>query len=141
MVQNADEVLAKMLEDPNVHAEWEHYHKLKDDKRITRPGRWLRRTGLDELPQVINVFRGEMSLVGPRPYLHEEFENMGDAAQIVVHVRPGITGWWQVMGRSNLSFQERIRLELYYVSHWSLWLDLYIFIKTFWVVLFLKDGN
>jgi len=141
MVQNAEEVLVKMLEDPNVRAEWEHYHKLKDDKRITRAGRWLRRIGLDELPQVINFILGEMSLVGPRPYLQTEFEKMGEAAQVLVRVRPGITGWWQVMGRNNISFQERIRLELYYVSHWSLWLDFYIIIKTFWVVLFLRDGN
>jgi Undecaprenyl-phosphate galactose phosphotransferase WbaP len=141
MLQNADDVLAKMLEDPNVRAEWEHYHKLKDDKRITRAGRWIRRMGLDELPQMINIILGEMSLVGPRPYLEAELEKMGEAAQILVHVRPGITGWWQVMGRNKIYFQERIRLELYYVSHWSLWLDFYVIIKTFWVVLFLRDGN
>ena len=90
---------------------------------------------------MINFLLGEMSLVGPRPYLQTEFEKMGEAAQVLVRVRPGITGWWQVMGRNNISFQERIRLELYYVSHWSLWLDFYIIIKTFWVVLFLRDGN
>lgn len=141
MVQNADEVMAKMLEDSDVRYEWEHYHKLKDDRRITRAGRWLRRMGLDELPQVINILRGEMSLVGPRPYMQEELEKMGDAAQTIFHVRPGMTGWWQVNGRNTLSFQERIRLELYYVSNWSFWLDFFIILKTFWILLFGKDGN
>ena len=141
MFQNADEVLAKMLDDPNIRSEWEHYHKLADDRRITQAGKWLRRLSLDELPQIINILRGEMSLVGPRPYLPEELEKMGDAAQTVLHVRPGITGWWQVMGRNNLSFQDRIRLELYYVANWSWWLDLFIVIKTFWVVLFIRDGK
>jgi Undecaprenyl-phosphate galactose phosphotransferase WbaP len=141
MVQNADEVLAKMVEDPSVGREWEHYHKLKTDSRITRAGRWIRRMGLDELPQVINILRGEMSLVGPRPYLQDELKKMGDAARTVFHVRPGITGWWQVNGRNELSFQERVRLELYYVSNWSLWLDFFIFIKTFWVMFFLRNGS
>ncbi len=141
MFQNADEVLAKMLDDPNIRSEWEHYHKLADDRRITQAGKWLRRLSLDELPQIINILRGEMSLVGPRPYLPEELEKMGDAAQTVLHVRPGITGWWQVMGRNSLSFQDRIRLELYYVANWSWWLDLFIVIKTFWVVLFIRDGK
>jgi Undecaprenyl-phosphate galactose phosphotransferase WbaP len=141
MVQNADEVLAKMMEDPDLWKEWEHYHKIKNDGRITRAGRWLRRMGLDELPQVINILRGEMSFVGPRPYLHAELKKLGDSAQTVFHVRPGITGWWQVNGRNNLSFQERVRLELYYVSNWSLWLDFFIIIKTFWVMFFLRDGN
>jgi Undecaprenyl-phosphate galactose phosphotransferase WbaP len=141
MVQNADEVLAKMVEDPSVGKEWEHYHKLKNDRRITRAGRWLRRMGLDELPQVINILRGEMSLVGPRPYLQDELKKMGDATQTVFHVRPGITGWWQVNGRNELSFQERVRLELYYVSNWSLWLDFFIILKTFWVMFFLRNGS
>jgi lipopolysaccharide/colanic/teichoic acid biosynthesis glycosyltransferase len=140
MVQNADEVLAKMVEDPSARKEWEHYHKLKADRRITRAGHWLRRMGLDELPQVINILRGEMSLVGPRPYLQDELKKMGDAAQTVFHVRPGITGWWQVNGRNELSFQERVRLELYYVSNWSLWLDFFIILKTFWVMFFLRNG-
>ncbi len=141
MVQNADEVITKMVEDPSVRKEWEHYHKLKTDSRITRAGRWIRRMGLDELPQVINILRGEMSLVGPRPYLQDELKKMGDAARTVFHVRPGITGWWQVNGRNELSFQERVRLELYYVSNWSLWLDFFIILKTFWVMFFLRDGN
>jgi Undecaprenyl-phosphate galactose phosphotransferase WbaP len=141
MFQNADDALAKLLESPDMRDEWEHYHKLVDDRRITRVGNWLRRLSLDELPQVINILRGEMSLVGPRPYMLSEINKIGDAAQIVLHVRPGITGWWQVMGRNKLSFQERIRLELYYVSNWSLWLDLFIMIKTFWVMLFLRDGK
>ena len=141
MVQNADEVMTKMLEDPGVRKEWEHYHKLKNDKRITRVGRRLRRMGLDELPQVINILRGEMSFVGPRPYLCAELKQMGDAVQTVFHVHPGITGWWQVNGRNELSFQERVRLELYYVSNWSLWLDFFIILKTFWVMFFLRNGN
>ncbi|MGD0878745.1 MAG: exopolysaccharide biosynthesis polyprenyl glycosylphosphotransferase [Anaerolineales bacterium] len=141
MVQNANEVLAKMVEDPSVRKEWEHFHKLKADMRITRAGRWLRRMGLDELPQVINILRGEMSLVGPRPYKQDELSKIGDAAQTVFHVRPGITGWWQVNGRNELSFQERVSLELYYVSNWSLWLDFFIILKTPWVMFFLRDGN
>ena len=140
MVQNAEEVLVEMLKDPNVRDEWEQYHKLTDDRRITRVGALLRRLSLDELPQVINILRGEMSLVGPRPYVEEEIELMGDAAKIILHVPPGVTGWWQVSGRNKLSFQERIRLDLYYVSNWSLWLDLFIIIKTFWVLIFLRDG-
>jgi Undecaprenyl-phosphate galactose phosphotransferase WbaP len=141
MYKNANEILVKMLKKRDRRAEWELYHKLDDDKRITRAGIWLRRLSLDELPQVINILKGEMSLVGPRPYLEEEVAQIGDAARIVHHVRPGITGWWQVMGRNNLSFQERIGLELYYVSNWSLWLDFFIIIKTVWVVWFLRDGK
>ncbi len=141
MVQNADEVLVEMLKDPKVRDEYEHYHKLVDDKRITRVGTYLRRMSLDELPQAINILRGEMSLVGPRPFFQAEIDQMGDAAKSILHVPPGMTGWWQVMGRNKLSFQDRIRLDLYYVSNWSLWLDFFIIIKTFWVVLFLRDGK
>jgi len=141
MVQNADEVLVEMLKDPNMRDEWEHYHKFADDKRITRVGTVLRRMSLDELPQVINILRGEMSLVGPRPYFQAEIDQIGDAAESILHVPPGMTGWWQVNGRNKLSFQDRIRLDLYYVSNWSLWLDFFIIIKTFWVVLILRDGK
>jgi len=141
MVQNADEVLVEMLKDPKVRDEYEHYHKLVDDKRKTRVGTYLRRMSLDELPQVINILRGEMSLVGPRPFFQAEIDQMGDAAESILHVPPGMTGWWQVMGRNKLSFQDRIRLDLYYVSNWSLWLDFFIVIKTFWVILFLRDGK
>ena len=82
-----------------------------------------------------------MSLIGPRPVIQEKIDQMGDSSRVVFRVRPGITGWWQVMGRNNLSFQERTNLDLYYVFNWLLWLDLFIFIKTFWVVLFLRDGK
>jgi len=82
-----------------------------------------------------------MSLIGLRPVIQEKIDQMGDSSRVVFHVRPGITSWWQVMGRNNLSFQERTNLDLYYVFNWSLWLDLFIFIKTFWVVLSLRDGK
>jgi Undecaprenyl-phosphate galactose phosphotransferase WbaP len=143
MVQDSDEVLVQMLQDPRIQADWENFHKLNpdDDLRITRAGRILRRLSLDELPQFINILRGEMSLIGPRPYLCRELEEMGDAAEIVLRFPPGLTGWWQVMGRNNLTFQERIHLDLYYVLNWSLWLDLYIIFKSFWVILFDRSGR
>ena len=141
MVQNADEVLKQLLEDPQNRSEWEHFHKLSRDLRITHAGRWLRRVSLDELPQFINILRGEMHLIGPRPYFRSEIDEMGEAAEFVLRVHPGLTGWWQVMGRNDLSFQERIQMDLYYVLNWSLWLDLFIMIKTFRVMLFDRSGK
>lgn len=135
MVKDADKVLKKMLRDPEVRREWETYHKITNDLRITRVGKWLRHFSLDELPQFINVLRGEMALIGPRPLVKAEIDQIGEPASVILHVHPGITGWWQVMGRNNLTFEERTRLDLYYVYNWSLWLDLFIFIKTFWTVL------
>lgn len=137
MVNNASHVLNELLErDPKAREEWERYHKLSDDIRVTRAGRWIRRLSLDELPQIINILRGEMSLIGPRPLVQEEIDEMGDVAPLVLRVRPGLTGWWQVMGRNNLSFEDRTKLDVYYVRNWSLWLDVFIFIKTFWVLVF-----
>lgn len=130
-----------MLVNPEIREEWEKYHKLTNDLRITRVGRWIRKFSLDELPQFINILRGEMSLIGPRPLVQAEIDQMGEVANIVFKVRPGLTGWWQVNGRNNLSFDERTQLDVYYVFNWSLWLDAYIVIKTFWVVLFDRDGK
>ncbi|HEX9018997.1 MAG TPA: undecaprenyl-phosphate galactose phosphotransferase WbaP [Anaerolineaceae bacterium] len=142
MVVNANAVLARLLErDPSARAEWEKFHKLADDVRITRAGRWIRRLSLDELPQFINIMRGEMSLIGPRPLVQAEIDELGATAPLILRVRPGLTGWWQVMGRNNLSFEERVRLDIYYVSNWSLWIDLFIYIKTFWVLLFELGGR
>ena len=141
MVQNADEVLKRLLEDPQNRSEWEHFHKLSRDTRVTRSGKWLRRLSLDELPQFINILRGEMHLIGPRPYFRFEIDEMGEAAEFVLRVHPGLTGWWQVMGRNDLSFQERIQMDLYYVLNWSLWLDLFIMIKTIRVMLFDRSGK
>jgi Undecaprenyl-phosphate galactose phosphotransferase WbaP len=137
MVQNAEEMLAHLLAtNPTARCEWEQFHKLADDVRITRAGRWIRRLSLDELPQFINILRREMSLIGPRPLVQAEIDQLGEAAPLVLRVRPGLTGWWQVMGRNNLSFEDRSKLDIYYVSNWSLWLDLFVFMKTFWVLMF-----
>ncbi len=106
-----------------------------DAARMTPIGKFLRRTSLDELPQFLNLFAGEMSLIGPRPYLPKELERAGRYIDIITRVKPGITGLWQVSGRADLSFEERFLLDEYYVKNWSLWLDLYIFLKTFWVIL------
>jgi len=140
MVVNAAEVLEKYLEsDPLLRAEWEASHKLKDDPRITWIGKFLRKTSLDELPQLWNVLRGEMSLVGPRPIVEAEIDKYDDDYEYYVDVLPGITGLWQVSGRNNTTYPERVAFDGYYVKNWSLWLDLYILISTIRVILF-REG-
>ena len=137
MYENSDDLLAQYLKNnPQERSYYERYHKYKNDPRITPVGRFLRRSSLDELPQLINVLRGEMSLVGPRPYMLNEAQKLGDKKQFILKVKPGITGLWQVSGRNNLSFAERIDLELWYIKNWSLWSDFVIIIKTIKVVLF-----
>jgi Undecaprenyl-phosphate galactose phosphotransferase WbaP len=131
MVQDADAVLARYLtQHPELHAEWERDHKLKNDPRITRIGKWLRKTSLDELPQIWNVLRGEMSLVGPRPIVSAELANYGDVYELYTIVRPGFTGLWQVSGRNNTSYEERLAYDRYYVLNWSCMLDVYILYRT-----------
>jgi undecaprenyl-phosphate galactose phosphotransferase len=124
--------------------EREHYtlfHKYRHDPRITRAGRWLRKTSLDELPQLINILKGEMSLIGPRPYMLEEEEKLGNDAKTILYVRPGITGFWQIKGRNDLTFRERKDLDVWYIQNWSLWLDFVIFMKTFEVLLTRKGAR
>ncbi len=142
MYENNEEILQKYLAE-NKHAaeEWGKYKKLKSyDPRVTRVGNILRKTSLDELAQVLNVLKGEMSFVGPRPYLPKEREDMGEFAGVILEAKPGITGLWQVSGRNNLTFEERVRLESWYVLNWSLWSDISILIKTIVVVL-KRDGS
>ncbi|MEI6289744.1 MAG: exopolysaccharide biosynthesis polyprenyl glycosylphosphotransferase [Chloroflexota bacterium] len=141
MLNNADEMLNDLLSDPAAKEEWETYHKLNYDRRITRTGRFLRKFSLDELPQFINILRGEMNLIGPRPLVQAEIEKLGEAAAILLKVKPGLTGWWEVNGRNKLSFDQRVQLDLYYLFNWTIWLDLFIFIKTIYVVLFERNGK
>ncbi|MCS6907948.1 MAG: sugar transferase, partial [Anaerolineales bacterium] len=105
------------------------------DPRATRVGKWLRKTSLDELPQLWNVLRGEMSLVGPRPIVEDEIRRYGELYELYCQVKPGISGLWQVSGRNETSYQERVALDAYYVRNWSPWLDLVILAKTVLVVL------
>ncbi len=136
MVSNAAEVLEQLLEnDPEARSQWEKDFKLKHDPRITRIGRFLRKTSLDELPQLWNVLKGEMSLVGPRPIITEEVEKYGDKSRYFFKVIPGITGLWQVSGRNDIDYNERVMLDEYYAKNWSLWLDIEILIRTFGAVL------
>jgi Undecaprenyl-phosphate galactose phosphotransferase WbaP len=135
MYKNSDEMLAKLLaEDPGAKVEWESNFKLKNDPRITRMGKFLRRTSLDELPQVLNVIKGEMSLIGPRPIVDDEVEKYGHHYKLFSSVKPGLSGLWQVSGRSETDYEERIALDVFYIQSWSLWLDLYILLKTIVVV-------
>ena len=136
MVVNADTTLAQYLQEhPGLRYSWEEDRKLKDDPRITRVGRFLRRTSLDELPQLWNIFIGEMSLVGPRPIVHEEVWRYGDMYELYLQVLPGLTGLWQVSGRNDVTYDERVNLDAYYVRNWSVWLDIYILMRTLKVVL------
>jgi exopolysaccharide production protein ExoY len=136
MVPEADEVLRDLLQsDPELRAEWARDHKLRHDPRVTPVGRFLRRTSLDELPQLLNVLRGEMSLVGPRPVIREELLRYGRAVNTYLAARPGITGLWQVTGRNNTDYRRRVVLDTYYVRNQNLLLDLYILVKTTGVVL------
>lgn len=131
MVTGADKILEEMMaKDEKIREEYEKNKKLKDDPRITKVGDFLRRTSLDEFPQFINVLKGEMSFVGPRPYLPREKKDMKDYYDKIIKSKPGITGMWQTHGRSETDFEERLELDEYYYRNWSLWLDLVIIIKT-----------
>ena len=136
MVNNADKVLKNMLShDAALRAEWCCDRKLKCDPRITRAGRLLRKLSLDELPQLINVVAGDMSLVGPRPIVRAEVEKYGPVFDEYCMVRPGITGLWQVSGRNNTTYEQRVSFDQYYINNWSVWMDLWILGKTVTVVI------
>ena len=136
MIHDADAVLAKYLEQHSeLKEEWERCHKLRNDPRVTWAGKILRRTSLDELPQLWNVLKGEMSLVGPRPIVEQETVRYGDYISEYIQVPPGLTGLWQVSGRNDLSYDERVALDVYYVRQWSMWMDLQILAQTVGVVL------
>jgi Undecaprenyl-phosphate galactose phosphotransferase WbaP len=136
MVVNAQEILEEVLQDDSdLRKEWECAFKLKNDPRVTRVGEILRKTSLDELPQIFNVIKGEMSLVGPRPITQDEVQKFGTYASDYFMVLPGITGLWGVSGRSNIDYDERVRLEAWYVRNWSLWLDISLLFRTLSVVL------
>ncbi|WP_417038410.1 undecaprenyl-phosphate galactose phosphotransferase WbaP [Desulfovibrio legallii] len=136
MVRDADAFLQRLLqENPALQEEWEKDQKLKNDPRITRVGRILRKLSLDELPQLIPVVKGDMSLVGPRPIVENEEEKYGPVYEEYCLVKPGITGLWQISGRNNTSYAERVAYDHYYISNWSVWMDLWILGKTVPVVL------
>ena len=142
MCKDADEVLFKALkENKELREEYDLNKKLKNDPRITKVGKIIRKLSIDELPQLINILKGDMTLIGNRPYLPREKEDMGVYFEDIVKTKPGLTGYWQVSGRSNTSFNDRLILERYYSRHCSLWLDVKIFFKTFKVVLFGKGAE
>jgi hypothetical protein len=140
MRRDADKVLsALLLSSPDLEEEFRNDFKLKNDPRITRLGKFLRRSSLDELPQFLNVLRGEMSLVGPRPIVRKELPRYGESMDEVLAVRPGLTGLWQVSGRNNLSYDERVELDVRYSRHRSVMMDLTIILKTIAVILDPRD--
>ncbi|MED5562035.1 MAG: sugar transferase [Cyanobacteriota bacterium] len=140
MRADADDILANLLvKSASMRAEFERDFKIRKDPRITPIGRFLRRSSLDELPQFLNVLRGEMSLVGPRPIVDKELERYGEFMHEVASVRPGLTGLWQVSGRNNLSYAKRVRLDLAYARGRSFMLDLAIILRTFGVLLLPMD--
>ena len=133
---DSEEQLEDLLKkDPESREEWHQYWKLKNDPRVTIMGRFLRATSLDELPQIVNVLRGEMTIVGPRPYLPKEKEYIGAHAETILLAKPGITGLWQVSGRSNTSYEYRVNLDAWYVRNWNIWLDIVLLLKTLRVVI------
>ncbi|HIG9540891.1 TPA: undecaprenyl-phosphate galactose phosphotransferase WbaP, partial [Klebsiella variicola] len=140
MVINSKEVLEELLIcDPKARQEWNATFKLKNDPRITKIGAFLRRTSLDELPQLFNVLKGDMSLVGPRPIITAELERYNDEVEYYLLSKPGMTGLWQVSGRSDVDYETRVYLDAWYVKNWSMWNDIAILFKTISVVL-RKDG-
>jgi len=136
MIPDNDRILEEYLEKHPEEVEYfSRYRKFRNDPRITPIGRYLRKLSLDELPQIFNVLRGEMSFIGPRPYMIEELRAMGTNREGILSVKPGITGLWQVSGRNRLDFEQRMELDLWYIRNWSLWLDLVILVKTVKTVL------
>lgn len=141
MHRDAEAKLKEVLDsDPVLRAEFEATHKLKDDPRVTRVGAFLRKTSLDELPQLGNVLNGTMSLVGPRPIVQAEVEKYGDIYEVYKQVRPGMTGYWQANGRSDTSYDERVAMDKFYVTNWTPWLDVVILMQTVRVVLMGKGA-
>ena len=137
MLVDSEHILTKTLEnDPEAREEYRKNKKLKNDPRITKVGKLIRKTSIDELPQLINIFIGNMSLIGNRPYLPREKEDMGLYFNSIVKTKPGLTGYWQVNGRSDTTFEKRLELESFYSNNCSLKMDIKIFFKTFKVVLF-----
>lgn len=135
MVLNSEEILSQLLQsDPRAREEWQKDFKLKDDPRITKLGRFIRKTSLDELPQLWNVVRGEMSLVGPRPVIQEELLRYGEDVDYYLMAKPGMTGLWQVSGRNDVDYETRVYFDSWYVKNWSLWNDIAILFKTINVV-------
>ncbi len=131
MYEDSDERLRDVLRmDESKRMEWEKYHKLRDDPRLTRAGKFLRKFSLDEIPQFWNVVRGDMSLIGPRAYLQSEYDEMPDENMLIFKVRPGLSGLWQITGRSRHSFVNRQNIDIFYIRNWSFFLDIYIFFRT-----------
>jgi Undecaprenyl-phosphate galactose phosphotransferase WbaP len=142
MVPNADRKLQEVLDrSPELRKEFEETFKLRNDPRVTWIGKFLRKTSLDELPQFINVLKGEMSVVGPRPLVQGELERYGQNIDYVLSVKPGVTGLWQVSGRNDISYESRVKLDVSYVTRRNLWMDLSLILKTVGVVVAPKNNG
>ena len=139
MIPNAEEILKEMLKDPDYKKEWDEHHKFENDPRITKMGNILRKTSLDEIPQIINILKGDMSIIGPRPMIQEEVDDYKKNKQKLLSMRPGLTGWWACNGRSCTTGKKRKQLELYYIDNCSILLDIKIIFKTI-VAVIKKDG-
>ena len=140
MHNNSHKILKELLEkDPNLKLEYETYRKLKNDPRITKIGKILRKLSIDEIPQFFNVLKGDMSVVGPRPYMRSEYYKMKEYKDYILSVKPGITGLWQVSGRNKITFQKRLEIDKWYVINWSFYLDIVIIFKTIFILL-KRDG-
>ncbi|MFN3698979.1 MAG: sugar transferase, partial [Dictyoglomus sp.] len=137
MYKDADKILDRY---PELKREFEKEFKLKNDPRITKIGRFLRKFSLDEIPQIFNILKGEMSIVGPRPVTFKELEKYGSYADEILRVKPGLTGLWQVSGRSDVDYSQRVKFDLYYIQNWSVLLDIKIILKTIPSVLFGKGA-
>ena len=137
MYENAEEMIENFNEEQKI--EWQENFKLENDPRITKVGKFLRKTSLDELPQIVNIIKGDLSIVGPRPIVDEELEKYGENKEKFLSITPGLTGYWQANGRSNTTYEERMQMELYYIDNQSLLLDIKIFFKTIVSVL-KKEG-
>ena len=140
MVPNADKMLSELLKDEKYRTEWELNQKITNDPRITKVGAFLRKTSIDELPQAINLIKGDMSLVGPRPLIEGELE-LHNGLKLYQRVKPGITGWWACNGRSNIDYRQRLELEYYYIKHFSIYIDLLCVLRTIFAVIFSEGAE
>lgn len=141
MYMDSKEKLEELLKNPEIKKEWQENFKLKNDPRITKIGKFLRKSSLDELPQLLNILMGNMSFIGPRPVIDGEIDKYGDNKGKFLSVKPGLTGNWACNGRSNINYDERMELELYYVDHCSILLDIKIFFKTIICVIKKEGAN